>query len=291
MKQLCTFLFLTIHFQVQLSGQTPLESVINKEIKAPLYLSEMAELNCKKIWFDTLLNICDSSTAIYVQQRCRADAGSVKGRLYLMDRKDNLISEIEVDDVNNVRGRVGEMPGDTCPGLPGEGRFSYYGPSRTYYKNGQLKRDDYYINGFLVRKKCFTALGLDTTYTTYFPFFGLPEFPGDSNSMQAYIQGTAIYPEKAKDKNIEGLVLLRVRINTQGEADEIEVLESPHNLLSDEAIRVVKSFPKFKPANLNKVPFDCHIRIPIQFNLNVTRPKQSLKPEEILTKKSFRKKS
>ncbi len=287
MKRLCTFLFLSIHFQLLLYSQSPSDSFV-KEINAPLYLSEMTELNCKKIWFDSLLDVCDSAKAVYVQHRCRIDDSSLKGRLYLMDMKDNLIAEIEVDDVNNVRGRVGEMPGDTGVSPPGRPRFNYNGPNRYYYDNGQLKRDDYFINGILVRKKCFTLEGLDTAY---FPRIELPEFPGGNDSLLAFIERSIVYPKRAIARNIQGLVLLRVRINNQGEADQIAVFESPDELLSEEAIRVVESFPKFKPPYYEGVPANFSISIPVRFRLLKPINKQTLKPEEILTKKSFRNKS
>ena len=68
-------------------------------------------------------------------------------------------------------------------------------------------------------------------------------FPGGKRKMKQYFRKNLVYP----DKNIEGKVKLLVRINYGGWASGIHVVESSNSLLTDEAVRLVKSVRRWKP--------------------------------------------
>lgn len=68
-------------------------------------------------------------------------------------------------------------------------------------------------------------------------------FPGGKRKMKQYFRKNLVYP----DKNIEGKVKLLVKINYSGWASGIHVVESSNSLLTDEAVRLVKSVRRWKP--------------------------------------------
>lgn len=73
----------------------------------------------------------------------------------------------------------------------------------------------------------------------------LPQFNGD---LEKYIRSNLVYPQLAKEKGISGNVYLRFYVNTIGEISNIQVVKSVHPLLDNEAIRLIKNMPPWKPA-------------------------------------------
>jgi len=93
----------------------------------------------------------------------------------------------------------------------------------------------------------------------------MPEIIGGINSIQSKI----IYPKEAKENNIEGKVYIRCKITSEGEVEEIEVVKGLGFGCDEEAIRVVKD-SKWKPGEVNNVPTDMYISIPIIFEFKKT---------------------
>lgn len=73
----------------------------------------------------------------------------------------------------------------------------------------------------------------------------MPQFPGGEEAKIKYISENMVYPQAAKDKNIQGQVLLQFVVNKDGSIDNIKVLNSVHESLDNEAIRLVKNMPKW----------------------------------------------
>ena len=72
----------------------------------------------------------------------------------------------------------------------------------------------------------------------------MPMFQGgDLNTFRGWVQPRIEYPAEAKEKNIQGRVVLSFVIETDGSVSDIQVLQSPGKLLADEACRVVASSP------------------------------------------------
>jgi len=94
-----------------------------------------------------------------------------------------------------------------------------------------------------------------------------PEFPGGTEALLKYIGEKLVYPSEAQYNNIQGKVILKFVVNTDGTADRIEVLRSIDPLLDYEAIRVVKTLPRFKPGKQGGVPVPVWFTIPVVFRL------------------------
>ena len=94
------------------------------------------------------------------------------------------------------------------------------------------------------------------------------EFPGGTTELMKYIKTNQQYPEIAKKDGIEGRVFLKFVIEKDGSVSNIIVLRSIHKLLDNEAIRVVKSMPKWTPGKQKGQIVRSYFTLPVKFNLD-----------------------
>jgi len=96
----------------------------------------------------------------------------------------------------------------------------------------------------------------------------LPEFPQGDSAILKFIAENTVYPEDAKKENIIGTVVVRFIVNEDCSVSNVEVLKGVNPSLDAEAIRVVKSLPKFqKPGKLNGNAVNVYYMTPINFTL------------------------
>ena len=94
-----------------------------------------------------------------------------------------------------------------------------------------------------------------------------PEFPGGDAAVLQYISDNIHYPKEARDKKIQGRVVVRFVINKDGSVGETSVLRSADPLLDKEAMRVVSTLPAFKPGEVDGKPVSVYYVLPIGFSL------------------------
>ena len=96
----------------------------------------------------------------------------------------------------------------------------------------------------------------------------MPEFPGGSQAMFKYLAENIQYPAIAKENNIQGRVVCSFTVNKDGSLSNIEVVLSGGDAsLDKEAIRVIKSMPKWKPGMQLGKPVRVQYTIPVKFQL------------------------
>ncbi len=95
----------------------------------------------------------------------------------------------------------------------------------------------------------------------------LPSFPGGKAALARYIAKNIKYPEDAIKAGKSGTVYVTIRLNEKGEVEEAKVKKSLYPSLDKEAIRVVKSMPKWNPGKQDGIPVSCDIDLPIEFKL------------------------
>jgi len=105
----------------------------------------------------------------------------------------------------------------------------------------------------------------------------IAEFPGGLEAMYKWIAHQLKYPEECIAKNIQGRVTTQFVVDIDGSITDIKVLKSPDDLLSQEAIRVVKAMPKWKPATYDSKPVRSNLRIPLNFRLPPAQTEQNPK--------------
>lgn len=94
-----------------------------------------------------------------------------------------------------------------------------------------------------------------------------PEFPGGNPALFKFISENLIYPPDAQNNNIQGRVILKFVVNRNGSVDRIEIIRSIDSLLDNEAIRVVKTLPKFRPGKQGGVPVPVWFSLPVLFKI------------------------
>lgn len=94
-----------------------------------------------------------------------------------------------------------------------------------------------------------------------------PEFPGGSEGLKAYLIENLRYPEQAKKDGVEGRVVVLFTVAEDGSIVNIEVSRGIGSGCDEEAVRVVKAMPKWKPAVKDGKPVAGQYALPISFKL------------------------
>jgi len=95
----------------------------------------------------------------------------------------------------------------------------------------------------------------------------MPMFPGGDKELLKYIQESTKYPVIARDKNIQGRVIIRFCVTAKGGVSHISVLKGVSPELDEEAMRVVSSLPAFNPGRQDGKPVPVWYMVPITFTL------------------------
>jgi TonB family protein len=124
--------------------------------------------------------------------------------------------------------------------------------------------EEEYANGKLIKG---SATDSASTQYTYEKRSVSAEFPGGIDALGQYLGRTIRYPLSARQGGIQGTVVISFVINTDGTITKIKLLNKVDNDIDNEALRDVKSMPKWTPgiAYGKKIPFK--YTIPISFAL------------------------
>lgn len=95
-----------------------------------------------------------------------------------------------------------------------------------------------------------------------------PEFPGGDQALQMFLHNNIQYPQMAIDYGSEGTVYVEFVVGSNGAVRDIKILREVDQLLEEEAIRVIKSMPRWKPAKQGINSVATYMRLPIKFTLN-----------------------
>ena len=96
----------------------------------------------------------------------------------------------------------------------------------------------------------------------------MPVFKGGDVGLLKYIADNTSYPRDAKEKNIQGKVVVRFVVEKDGTVSDVAVIKSAEPSLDAAAVKVVESLPKFEtPAKIKGLPVKVHYMVPISFTL------------------------
>ena len=96
----------------------------------------------------------------------------------------------------------------------------------------------------------------------------MPKFPGGDLGLMKYIQQNVKYPPIAKEYNITGKVYVSFIVDKSGSVTNVKIVRGVDKNLDAEAMRVVKSLPKYKPGKQKGKFVRVKFTIPINFTLN-----------------------
>jgi periplasmic protein TonB len=92
-------------------------------------------------------------------------------------------------------------------------------------------------------------------------------FVGGMTEMQRFIQENIRYPQEAIEQNIQGRVKVKFVVEKDGTVSYAEIVKSVDHRLDKEALRVVRSMPKWEPAYIKGKPVRSVNHLPINFTL------------------------
>ena len=96
----------------------------------------------------------------------------------------------------------------------------------------------------------------------------MPQFPGGQIAMLKYIMENIKYPKQIMEEGIQGRVTVSFIVEKDGRVSNVRLLRSVQSALDKEAIRVVKSMPKWTPGKQNGKPVRVRFNLPVMFKLN-----------------------
>jgi periplasmic protein TonB len=94
-----------------------------------------------------------------------------------------------------------------------------------------------------------------------------PLFPGGDAALMSFIANNTKYPEIAKENGIQGRVFVQFIIDEKGKVTNVKIARGVDPYLDQEALRVVKLIPDWKPGKQRGKAVPVNFIVPINFRL------------------------
>lgn len=105
----------------------------------------------------------------------------------------------------------------------------------------------------------------------------LPHFKGGNKAMCRYINKTKVYPVNLKSQRAEGTAIVQCKVLADSTVTDVELVSSSgYQEMDDEAVRVVKSFPKMCPSTQSCTAQDMIMQVPVHFSMEEEEAKERL---------------
>ncbi len=96
----------------------------------------------------------------------------------------------------------------------------------------------------------------------------MPEYPGGAAAFMRYLAQNVKYPTVAQENGTQGIVVVQFVVDADGSVTNAHVTTSVDPYLDEEALRVIKSMPRWTPGKLNGKPVRVKYTTPIKFRLS-----------------------
>lgn len=96
----------------------------------------------------------------------------------------------------------------------------------------------------------------------------MPEYPGGAAAFMRYLAQNVKYPTVAQENGTQGIVVVQFVVDADGSVTNAHVITSVDPYLDEEALRVIKSMPRWTPGKLNGKPVRVKYTTPIKFRLS-----------------------
>ena len=119
-----------------------------------------------------------------------------------------------------------------------------------------------------------------------------PEFPGGLSSLTKYLSANIKYPIDARENGVEGRVLVKFVVCTDGSLCNETIENSVMPSIDSEVLRVVQAMPNWKPGKQNGEAVKVYYTLPVSFKLDDGDEKSALdsfmnsdanKPSQVFT--------
>jgi len=95
----------------------------------------------------------------------------------------------------------------------------------------------------------------------------MPQFKGGDAALMDYLNKNIKYPVIAEENGIQGRVVTTFVVERDGSITDVKVIKSVDPSLDKEAVRVVKSMPKWNPGKQNGSAVRVKFTLPVTFRL------------------------
>jgi len=95
----------------------------------------------------------------------------------------------------------------------------------------------------------------------------MPSFPGGPSALMQYLSSNIKYPVVAEENGVQGRVVCTFVVEKDGSITDVRVIKSVDPSLDKEAMRVVKSMPKWIPGKQNGSAVRVKYTVPVTFRL------------------------
>jgi len=98
----------------------------------------------------------------------------------------------------------------------------------------------------------------------------MPEFPGGLEAFGKYLSDNIKFPAVDRENGVSGKVFCQFVVEKDGSLTDIVAVRGPSQTMKDEAVRVLKRSPKWKPGIQNSRPVRVSYTVPINFTLETS---------------------
>lgn len=95
----------------------------------------------------------------------------------------------------------------------------------------------------------------------------MPVFPGGNAALFSFLNKNLQYPAVSRDNGTQGRVIVQFVVDKDGSINDLKVVRSVDPYLDKEALRVIKSMPKWSPGMQRNQPVKVKYTLPVIFRL------------------------
>lgn len=217
---------------------------VSVKFTIPIHFS-LGDSYLAREWYDEEWNACKKTEAAYYRDQILIERGGVFVRDHYLDGtpyKEGVYAEKKL---------ATEL-----------GTFTWYHP------NGEVKKLVDYNFGEIVPNSIrnFDEQGNEVDLVQVYET--MPEFPGGEMAMYRWLAKEIRMPKDENGNALSGKVYVRFFVDEKGNVHSEELLRAPHEKLGEEALRVVKKMPNWKPATQDGKTVSIQFTLPIIFQKN-----------------------
>ncbi len=121
--------------------------------------------------------------------------------------------------------------------------------------SGMLQAQNDTTSSVIIEKEIFTIVEVQ------------PQYIGGEKALMKYLQDNLVYPNDARKRNIQGTVFISFVVEPDGSISSVKCLRGIGGGCDEEAMRVVKLMPNWKPGLQRGKPVRVQFNLPIRFIL------------------------
>lgn len=95
-----------------------------------------------------------------------------------------------------------------------------------------------------------------------------PSFPGGPAAMMSWIGKNMKYPDNAQMRNVQGRVIVKFIVTADGGIANAQIVNGVDKDLDNEALRIIRSMPKWIPGESNGRKVNVWVTLPVTFKLS-----------------------